>query len=110
MDAYVEDKPSTNTLGHLNRVWLYLGLTTSADLCNDDGVFLEHWVLTGYKRKQPKSPYPNKGKPSKISWQKWHQSPQKHFVTEISKNTRLDKNWPLDRALGWWTTADPIIH
>ena len=50
MDVYEKDKPSTNTLDPLNRVRLYLGVTTLADLCDDDKVFLESWALTGYKR------------------------------------------------------------
>eukprot|EP00957_Ditylum_brightwellii_P200606 15292961-Ditylum_brightwellii.AAC.1 len=54
MDVYEKDKPSTNTLDRLNRVWLYLGVTTLADLCDDDGVFLESWALTGYERQQQK--------------------------------------------------------
>eukprot|EP00957_Ditylum_brightwellii_P042706 3233907-Ditylum_brightwellii.AAC.1 len=31
-------------------------------------------------------------------------------MVQIPKNTRLDKNWPLDRALGQWTLADPLTH
>eukprot|EP00957_Ditylum_brightwellii_P071753 5454706-Ditylum_brightwellii.AAC.1 len=52
MDAYKKEKPSTNTLDYLNRVRLYLGVTTLADLGGDDGIFLESWAITVYERQE----------------------------------------------------------
>eukprot|EP00957_Ditylum_brightwellii_P036932 2795995-Ditylum_brightwellii.AAC.1 len=47
MDEFKEDKPGNATLDHLNRVRLYLGATTLADICDDDGKRILAKTLTG---------------------------------------------------------------
>eukprot|EP00957_Ditylum_brightwellii_P205191 15342744-Ditylum_brightwellii.AAC.1 len=68
MDIFEMAKPGTTTLDHLNRVRLYLGVTTLADLCNDKGKMILSCTLTGYARFRPATPWPNQIKPTKYSW------------------------------------------
>eukprot|EP00957_Ditylum_brightwellii_P058957 4470990-Ditylum_brightwellii.AAC.1 len=60
-------KPGNATLNHLNRVRLYIGATTLADICNDNGKYIQNELLTGKRRLRPRTPWPNQKKPTKLS-------------------------------------------
>eukprot|EP00957_Ditylum_brightwellii_P060918 4624024-Ditylum_brightwellii.AAC.1 len=102
-------KPGNATLDHLNRVRLYLGATTLADLCDDNGMYIRSEALTGKVRLRPLTPWPNEDKPSPLSWRVWCRFLRKCFATTVSPTTQLDKNWPLDEDLGLWTATTPMI-
>eukprot|EP00957_Ditylum_brightwellii_P109718 8369047-Ditylum_brightwellii.AAC.1 len=53
MDEFETAKPGTATLDHLSRVRLYLGATTLADICDDSGMKIFAWALTGEARCRP---------------------------------------------------------
>eukprot|EP00957_Ditylum_brightwellii_P163915 12479240-Ditylum_brightwellii.AAC.1 len=62
MDVFKEDKPGNATLDHLNRVRLYLGATTLAGICDNNGKKILAKALTGKERFCPVTPWPNKEK------------------------------------------------
>eukprot|EP00957_Ditylum_brightwellii_P182647 13912107-Ditylum_brightwellii.AAC.1 len=103
MDKFKSTKPGTSTLDHLCRVRLYLGATTLADICDDNGKVILSWALTGRTRGRPESPWPNQEKLSKYSWRIWRQYLKRFFAMKIPSNSRLDTDWPLDEKLGLWT-------
>eukprot|EP00957_Ditylum_brightwellii_P182434 13897479-Ditylum_brightwellii.AAC.2 len=109
MDVFEKAKPGTATLDHLCQVRLYLGATTLADLCGDNGRLFLCGMLTGSIQCHPATLWPNQEKPSKLSWQIWRRYLQKFFFTKIPANSRLDKDWPLDNDLGLWITYTPSI-
>eukprot|EP00957_Ditylum_brightwellii_P031894 2418463-Ditylum_brightwellii.AAC.1 len=109
MDVFKTAKPGTAILDHLSQVRLYLGVTTLADLCDDNGKMILSGILNGATRFRPTTPWPNQEGPSKISWKIWRCYLRRFFVTNISANTRLDRYWPLDADLGLWITYKPII-
>eukprot|EP00957_Ditylum_brightwellii_P169416 12894668-Ditylum_brightwellii.AAC.1 len=47
MDVFEVMKPGNATMDHLNRVQLYLGTTTLADLCDNNGMYIQGEALTG---------------------------------------------------------------
>eukprot|EP00957_Ditylum_brightwellii_P179581 13680102-Ditylum_brightwellii.AAC.1 len=59
MDVFETTKPGTATLDHLCRVRLYLGATTLADLCDDDGRLIQSGMQTGSIQCRPVTPWPN---------------------------------------------------
>eukprot|EP00957_Ditylum_brightwellii_P000330 25671-Ditylum_brightwellii.AAC.1 len=109
MDMFETTKLGTATLDHLCQVWLYLGTTTLADLCDDDGRLILCGMLTGSIQCRPVTPWPNQENPSKLSWQIWRRYLRRLFLTKIPTNSRLDKDWPLYHDLGLWTTSTPSI-
>eukprot|EP00957_Ditylum_brightwellii_P070722 5375277-Ditylum_brightwellii.AAC.1 len=102
-------KPGNATLDHLNCVRLYLGATTLADICDDNRKYIRCELLTGTVQLRPMTPWPNQEKPSQLSWRVWRRFLRNCFATKISKNSRLDKDWPLDEDLGLWITTTPLI-
>eukprot|EP00957_Ditylum_brightwellii_P179150 13648523-Ditylum_brightwellii.AAC.1 len=66
MGMFETDKPGRATLNHLNQVRQYLGATTPADLCNDNGQFILCGVLTGDLQLCPTTLWPNQEKPSQL--------------------------------------------
>eukprot|EP00957_Ditylum_brightwellii_P038076 2879724-Ditylum_brightwellii.AAC.1 len=56
MDTVETKKPGQSTLDHLNRVRLYIGATTLADICNDNGKFIQCGALTGDLQLHPTTP------------------------------------------------------
>eukprot|EP00957_Ditylum_brightwellii_P024258 1829575-Ditylum_brightwellii.AAC.1 len=55
------DKVSSLSLGltinlHINRVCLYLGVTSLADIVNDEDTHIMKWALVGSKRARPTMP------------------------------------------------------
>eukprot|EP00957_Ditylum_brightwellii_P008022 608660-Ditylum_brightwellii.AAC.1 len=64
-------KPRNATLDHLNRVRLYLGATTLADICDDNGKYIRSKLLAGTQQLRPTTPWPNQEKPTKLSWRVW---------------------------------------
>eukprot|EP00957_Ditylum_brightwellii_P166489 12672929-Ditylum_brightwellii.AAC.1 len=60
MDKFESAKPGTATLDLLCRVCLYLGATTLADICDDNGKVILSWALTGRTHGSPASPWPIK--------------------------------------------------
>eukprot|EP00957_Ditylum_brightwellii_P192866 14684498-Ditylum_brightwellii.AAC.1 len=73
MDKFETAKPGTATLDHLCRVYLHLGATTLADICDDNGKVILLWALTGHTHSRPDSPWQNQEKPLKYSWRIWRQ-------------------------------------
>eukprot|EP00957_Ditylum_brightwellii_P203971 15337007-Ditylum_brightwellii.AAC.1 len=110
MDCFKATKLDNATLDHLNRIRLFLGATTLADICNDDKKRILCWALTGYTQARPVFPWPNQAKPSKYSWQIWQRYICTLFVTKIQNNSRTDKDWSLDDNLGLWTTQHLLLH
>eukprot|EP00957_Ditylum_brightwellii_P198917 15161829-Ditylum_brightwellii.AAC.1 len=102
-------KPGKATLDHLNRVRLYLGATTLADICNDNGKYIWNELLTGKLRLRRTTPWPNQEKPTKLSWRVWHCFLRNCFAPKVPKNLRLDKDWQLDKDPGLWTKSKPLI-
>eukprot|EP00957_Ditylum_brightwellii_P012648 956080-Ditylum_brightwellii.AAC.1 len=109
MDEFETAKPGTATLDHLCRVRLYLGATTLADICDDNGKVILLWTLTGCTRGSPDSPWPNQEKLSKYSWRIWRQYLRTFFATKIPSNSCLDTDWPLDGKLGLWVVPRPLM-
>eukprot|EP00957_Ditylum_brightwellii_P005544 425025-Ditylum_brightwellii.AAC.1 len=109
MDEFETAKLGTATLDHLSRVRLYLGATTLANICDDSGMKVFTWVLTGDAQCRPMMQWPNQEKPLKNSWQIWRRYLRKFFVTTIPSNSQLDRDWPLDEDLGLWTVSSPLI-
>eukprot|EP00957_Ditylum_brightwellii_P095307 7259550-Ditylum_brightwellii.AAC.1 len=109
MEIFEEDKPGNAALDHLNRVRLFLGVTTLADICDDDGKKILAKALIGYKRFRPVTQWPNQEKSSKYSWQLWRWFLCKYFAQIVPKNAKLDSDWVLDEDLGVWTTPNLLI-
>eukprot|EP00957_Ditylum_brightwellii_P134394 10245649-Ditylum_brightwellii.AAC.1 len=63
MDEFETAKPGMATLDHLSRVRLYLGSTTLANICDDSGMKIFAWALTGEVRCRPVTQWPNQEKP-----------------------------------------------
>eukprot|EP00957_Ditylum_brightwellii_P056835 4308726-Ditylum_brightwellii.AAC.1 len=98
-------KPGNAILDHLNRVRQYIGATKLADICNDNGKYIQSKLLTGKRRLRPTTPWPNQEKPTKLSWRVWRRFLQNCFAQRVPKNSRLDKDWRLDADLGLWTKS-----
>eukprot|EP00957_Ditylum_brightwellii_P169889 12930786-Ditylum_brightwellii.AAC.1 len=64
MDVFVALHPGDATLDKLNRVQLYLGALTLADITNDSSTHIAAWALTGAKCVCPMIEWPNQEKPS----------------------------------------------
>eukprot|EP00957_Ditylum_brightwellii_P003307 250724-Ditylum_brightwellii.AAC.1 len=64
MDVFVASHPGDAALDKLNRVQLYLGVLTLADITNDSGTHIDVRALTGSKRACPMIEWPNQEKPS----------------------------------------------
>eukprot|EP00957_Ditylum_brightwellii_P102628 7821388-Ditylum_brightwellii.AAC.1 len=109
MDVFKEDKPGNATLDHLNKVCMYLGATTLADICDNDGKKILAKAVTGKERFYPITLWPNQEKPSGYSWQIWRRYLRKHFAKSTPRNTRLNMDWTMDKDLGLCTTNTPSI-
>eukprot|EP00957_Ditylum_brightwellii_P026728 2021372-Ditylum_brightwellii.AAC.1 len=68
MNVFVASHLGNATLDKLNRVQLYLGALTLADITNDSGTHIAAWALTGAKRAHPTTEWPNQEKPSDKCW------------------------------------------
>eukprot|EP00957_Ditylum_brightwellii_P053289 4040444-Ditylum_brightwellii.AAC.1 len=68
MDVFVASHPADATLDKLNRVQLYLGVLTLADIANDSGTYIDAWALTGSKRARLTIKWPNQEKPLDKCW------------------------------------------
>eukprot|EP00957_Ditylum_brightwellii_P054795 4152261-Ditylum_brightwellii.AAC.1 len=101
-------KPGNATLDHLNRVRLYIGATTLADICNDNRKYIQSKLLTGKWQLRPTTPWPNQEKPTKLSWRVWRRFLRNCFAPRVPKNLTLDKDWRLDADLGLWTKSQPL--
>eukprot|EP00957_Ditylum_brightwellii_P008786 666312-Ditylum_brightwellii.AAC.1 len=73
MDVFVASHPGDATLDKLNRVQLYLGALTVANITNDSGTHITAWALTGAKQACPTIQWPNQGKPSDNCWVTYQQ-------------------------------------
>eukprot|EP00957_Ditylum_brightwellii_P043678 3310964-Ditylum_brightwellii.AAC.1 len=48
MDQFEREKPGNTTLDNLSRARMYLGATSLADICNDEGKWIKSWALTAH--------------------------------------------------------------
>eukprot|EP00957_Ditylum_brightwellii_P133161 10152916-Ditylum_brightwellii.AAC.1 len=86
---------------HINRVRLYLGVTSLANIVNGEGTHIMRWALVGSKRAHLTIPWPNQERPSEYSWSIWRRHLRQLF-TQLPRYTRSDKNWRLTSPLGSW--------
>eukprot|EP00957_Ditylum_brightwellii_P131654 10040700-Ditylum_brightwellii.AAC.1 len=92
---------SSTINSHINRVRLYLGVTSLADIVNDEGTHIMKWALVGSKRARPIIPWPNQEHPSEYSWSIWRCHLGQLF-TKLPRYTRSNKNWRITSPLGSW--------
>eukprot|EP00957_Ditylum_brightwellii_P111285 8486499-Ditylum_brightwellii.AAC.1 len=91
MDCLCSAKLGDATLEHLNAVWLYLRVTTLADITNDAGTMIKSWALSGIKWARPTIPWPNQERPSNGSWIVWQRFLKQHFSPTTSSHHRVNR-------------------
>eukprot|EP00957_Ditylum_brightwellii_P106981 8162511-Ditylum_brightwellii.AAC.1 len=99
--------PTTND--HINRVRLYLGVTTIADIASNEGSHVLSWALTGTKKATPTIPWPHQHHPTDTSWSIWRGFLQKSLTT-LPSYICSNKHWRLSTPLGDWTTKTPYTY
>eukprot|EP00957_Ditylum_brightwellii_P145748 11098611-Ditylum_brightwellii.AAC.1 len=105
MDDFAAKIPSLDTMDKLNRVQLFLGATTMADITNKMRMHIYPWALTGSKKCKLLIPWPNQARPSDHCWVLWHSFLKKFYYPNTPALHCLKKTIKLSVKLGNWTST-----